>query len=60
MIWREIGIFALAFTAFASGVAAYLYAFHGEATPKDILSTGAAAVIGLYIGRYVERRLIND
>ncbi|MDP4539481.1 hypothetical protein Q9K01_07605 [Qipengyuania sp. DY56-A-20] len=59
MILRELGIFVLAFAAFASAVAAYLAAFHGEAPLKEILSTAFAAVIGLYIGRYVERRLIN-
>ncbi|AXK42667.1 hypothetical protein [Erythrobacter aureus] len=56
---RELFIFVAAFAAFASAVAAYLVAFHGEASLKEILSTAFAAVIGLYVGRYVERRLIN-
>ena len=56
---RELFIFVAAFAAFASAVAAYLAAFHGEAPLKEILSTAFAAVIGLYVGRYVERRLIN-
>ncbi|WP_417321806.1 hypothetical protein [Erythrobacter aureus] len=56
---RELFIFVAAFAAFASTVAAYLAAFHGEASLKEILSTAFAAVIGLYVGRYVERRLIN-
>ena len=56
---RELFIFVAAFAAFASAVAAYLTAFHGEAPLKEILSTAFAAVIGLYVGRYVERRLIN-
>ncbi|MBQ94476.1 hypothetical protein L5849_01685 [Erythrobacter sp. SN021] len=56
---RELFIFVAAFAAFASAVAAYLAAFHGEASLKEILSTAFAAVIGLYVGRYVERRLIN-
>ncbi len=56
---RELFIFVVAFAAFASAVAAYLAAFHGEASLKEILSTAFAAVIGLYVGRYVERRLIN-
>ena len=59
MIARELFILAAAFAAFASAVAAYLAAFHGEASLKEILSTAFAAVIGLYVGRYVERRLIN-
>lgn len=59
MILREIFFFIAAFAAFASGVAAYLLAFHGEVTAKEVGSTAFAAVIGLYVGRYVERRLIN-
>jgi len=59
VIARELFILAAAFAAFASAVAAYLAAFHGEVSLKEILSTAFAAVIGLYVGRYVERRLIN-
>lgn len=59
MILRELFIFAAAFAAFASAVAAYLAVFHGEANLKDILSTAAAAVIGLYVGRYLQTRLAN-
>ena len=44
MILREIFIFIAAFAAFASAVAAYLAAFHGEATLKEVLSTAFAAV----------------
>lgn len=57
MILRELFIFVAAFAAFTSGVAAYLVAFHGEALMKDILSTAFAAVIGLYVGRYLQTRL---
>mgnify|MGYP000265354549 CR=1 FL=1 len=57
MIWREIFIFIAAFAAFASAIAAYLAGFHGEAPLKDILSNAFAAVIGLYVGRWLERRL---
>lgn len=59
MILRELFIFIAAFAAFASAVAAYLAAFHGNASLKEILSTAFAAVIGLYVGRYIERRLIR-
>lgn len=59
MILRELFIFIAAFAAFASAVAAYLLAFHGSLSLKEILSTAFAAVIGLYVGRYIERRLIN-
>ena len=59
MILRELFILIAAFAAFASAVAAYLAAFHGEAQLKEILSTAAAAVIGLYVGRYIERRLAD-
>lgn len=57
MIGREIIIFIAAFAGFASLVAAYLAAFHGEISLKEILSTAFAAVVGLYAGRYLERRL---
>ena len=57
MILRELFIFVAAFAAFASAVAAYLATFHGEAPLKEILSTAFAAVIGLYVGRYFERRM---
>ena len=59
MIVRELFIFIAAFAAFASAVAAYLMAFHGEAPLKEILSKAFAAVIGLYVGRFVERRFIS-
>ncbi len=59
MIWREVLIFFLAAAAFCSGVAAYLFAFHGEASIKDIGASAAAAVIGMYVGRYVEKGLIR-
>lgn len=59
MIAREIAIFVLAFAASASAVAAYLLAFHGASTLKEVLSTAFAAVIGLYAGRYLQRRLDN-
>jgi uncharacterized membrane protein YfcA len=59
MILRELFIFIAAFAAFASAVAVYLLVFHGESSLKDILSTAFAAVIGLYVGRYIERRLTN-
>jgi uncharacterized membrane protein YfcA len=57
VIWREIFIFVGAFAAFASAVSAYLVAFHGAFSLKEVLSTSFAAVIGLYVGRYIERRL---
>ncbi len=57
MIARELFIFIAAFAAFASAVAAYLAAFHGSASLKEILSTAFAAVIGLYAGRYLQHRL---
>ncbi|WP_128892713.1 hypothetical protein [Erythrobacter sp. HKB08] len=56
---REIFIFIAAFAAFASAVAAYLVAFHGQSSLKEILSTAFAAVIGLYVGRYLQHRLIH-
>ena len=59
MILREFGIFVLAVAAFTSAVAAYLAAFHGEVSLKEVLSTAFTGVVGLYAGRYLERRLIN-
>lgn len=57
MIVREILIFIAAFAGFALAVAAYLAAFHGEVSVKEMLSTAFAAVVGLYVGRYLERKL---
>lgn len=57
MIGREIFIFIAAFAVFASVVAGYLAAFHGEVSLKEVLSTAFAAVVGLYTGRYLERKL---
>lgn len=57
MIVREIFIFIAAFAAFALAIAAYLAAFHGEVSLKEMLSTAFAAVVGLYAGRYLERRM---
>ena len=57
MILREAFILVLALAAFASAVAAYLAVFHGSATVKEVLSTAFAALIGFYVGRYLERRL---
>ncbi|WPZ04780.1 hypothetical protein T8S45_04350 [Blastomonas marina] len=59
MIAREIFIAIASFAAFASAVAAYLFAFHGESPLKDILSTAFAGTLGVFVGRYIERRLIN-
>ncbi|WBY15848.1 hypothetical protein PF049_09575 [Erythrobacteraceae bacterium WH01K] len=56
---RELFIFVAAFAAFASAVAAYMLAFHGQSTLKEILSTACAAVIGLYAGRYLQHRLTH-
>jgi hypothetical protein len=58
-ILRELSILILAIAGFASGVAAYLTVFHGGASIKDILSVTAAATIGLYVGRYVEKGLAH-
>ena len=57
VIARELFIILAAFAAFASAVAAYSVAFHGTASLKEVLSTAFAAVVGLYAGRYLERRL---
>ena len=59
MILRELIILVAACALFAGGVAAYLAAFHGAAPLKETLSTAFAAVIGLYAGRYLERRLAD-
>jgi len=59
MILRELSIFVLVFAAFASAVAAYLFAFHGASSLKEILSTAFAGTLGVYIGRFIERRMIR-
>ena len=57
MILREIFILILVFAAFASAVAAYLLAFHGASSVKEVVSTAFAGTIGVYVGRFIERRL---
>lgn len=59
MIAREILIFALVFAGFASAVAGYLFAFHSASSLKEVLSTAFAGTIGMYVGRYLQRRLSN-
>jgi len=59
MIAREVLIFLAALAGFASVVAAYLAIFHGGASLKEIFSTAFAAIIGLYCGRMLERKLIR-
>jgi uncharacterized membrane protein YfcA len=54
---RELAILVLLFVCFASAVAAYLAAFHGEVTIKEVVSTAFAATLGMYVGRYIERGL---
>lgn len=57
MIARELFILIAAFAAFASAVAAYLAAFHGSPSVKEVFSTAFAAVMGFYVGRYLQVRL---
>ena len=57
MIARDFFILVLAFAGFASAVAAYLLAFHGTVSAKEVVSTAFAATVGVYVGRYIERRL---
>lgn len=54
---REVVIFVSAAALLVSAVTAYLAAFHGEASAKEVFSTAAAALIGLYAGRALERKL---
>ncbi len=54
---RELAILVLVLAGFASAVAAYLAAFHGEVTIKEVGSTAFAATLGMYVGRYIERGL---
>lgn len=57
MILRELFILVLVFVAFASAVAAYLFAFHGASSLKEVLSTAFAGTLGMYLGRWLERKL---
>lgn len=54
---RELAILVLVLAGFASAVAAYLAAFHGDVTIKEVISTAFAATLGMYVGRYIERGL---
>jgi hypothetical protein len=58
VILRELLIAVLAFSAFASAVAAYLFVFHpATASLKEVLSTAFAGMVGVFVGRWVERRM---
>ena len=57
MILRELAIIVLVFSAFASAVAAYLAVFHGTSSLKEVLNTAFAGTVGVYLGRWIERRL---
>lgn len=57
MIAREVMILAGALAGFISVVGVYLAVFHGEASLKETLSTAFAAIVGLYVGRALERKL---
>ena len=57
MILRELFIAVLVFSAFASAVAAYLLVFHDTSSLKEVLNTAFAGTVGVYLGRWIERRL---
>lgn len=57
MILREAAIYLAVFAAFASAVAAYLYAFHGTTSAKEVLSTAFTGTVGVALGRMLERRM---
>lgn len=60
MILRELFIAVLAFSAFASAVAAYLLVFHpATASLKEVLSTAFTGMVGVFAGRWLERRLVR-
>lgn len=54
---REVTILLVSLAGFSAAVAAYLAVFHGEASGKEVLSNALAAVIGLYAGRLLQKRL---
>ena len=57
MILREALILVAVLAAFASAVSAYLLAFHGTFSLKEVLSTAFAGALGVYLGRWIERRM---
>ena len=57
MIVREVFILIAVLAGFASAVATYLFAFHGEVPVKEVASTSFAGTIGVYVGRWLERGL---
>ena len=59
-IARDLFIAVLAFAAFASAAAAYLFAFHDAQPVKDILQTAFAGTVGVFVGRWIERGLTRD
>jgi uncharacterized membrane protein YfcA len=57
VILREALILLLVLAGFASAVAAYLLAFHGEVSVKEVVSTSFAGLIGVYVGRWLQKGL---
>lgn len=57
MIVREALILVLVLAGFASAVSAYLFAFHGEVPLKEVGSTSFAGLVGVYVGRWLEKGL---
>ena len=58
MILRELFILVASFAAFASAVAAYLLVFHpATASLKEVLSTAFTGTVGVFVGRWLERKM---
>jgi uncharacterized membrane protein YfcA len=57
VIVREAVILMLVLAGFASAVAVYLLAFHGEVSVKEVGSTSFAGLIGVYVGRWLQKGL---
>jgi hypothetical protein len=59
VILRELAILVLVGAGFAAAVAGYLFAFHGTSSAKEVVSTAFAGTLGVYVGRWIERRLAH-
>ena len=57
MILRELLIFVLVVAGFCLSISAYLAVFHGGVSMKEMLSNAFAATFGVYVGRFIQRRL---
>jgi uncharacterized membrane protein YfcA len=57
VIVREALLLILVLAGFMTAVSTYLFAFHGAVSPKEVASTSFAGLVGVYVGRLMQKGL---